>query len=53
MPERGSQAPNIAPVGSAITAIRPMSMTSNGPAWTVPPSSLVRAAVSSALATVT
>jgi hypothetical protein len=40
-------------VGSAITAIRPTSMTSNGSAITVAPASLAFAAVSSADATVT
>ena len=49
----GSQAANIAPLGSAITAMRPASPTSNGPATTVPPSSPALAAASSALATVT
>ena len=36
-----------------MTAIRPASMTSNGGAWTLAPSSAALAAVSSASATVT
>jgi len=47
------QMPNIAPAGSAITAIRPAVITSKGPAWTCPPSSAAFAAASSAFATVT
>ena len=49
----GSHRHRAAPVGSAITAIRPASITSNGSASTVPPSSSARAAGSSADATVT
>jgi hypothetical protein len=44
---------NTAPAGSCSTAMRPASITSNGGASTVPPSSLARFAASSALATVT
>ena len=49
----GSQAMKKAPCGSWSTAIRPASITSNGPAWTDPPCSLTFAAVASALSTVT
>ena len=48
----GSQIRNQAPCGSWMTAIRPTSITSNAGAWTVPPSSVARFAVSSALCTV-
>ena len=50
---RGSHRHNAAPAGSATTAIRPKSITSNGSAKTVPPSSPARPADSSADATVT
>jgi hypothetical protein len=41
----------IAPVGSWMTAMRPMSLTSNGSINSVPPSSLALAAERSALST--
>jgi hypothetical protein len=49
----GSQTMKKAPCGSWITAIRPASMTSNGGACTLAPSSAAFAAASSALSTVT
>ena len=51
--ERGSHRHSAAPTGSMITAIRPTSITSNGSAATVAPSSAARAALSSTDATVT
>jgi hypothetical protein len=48
---RGCQTMKKAPWGSRITAIRPTSITSKGPACTSPPSSLARSAVASALST--
>ena len=50
---RASHRHSAAPTGSMITAIRPTSITSNGSAATLAPSSAARAAASSALATVT
>jgi hypothetical protein len=44
---------NVAPSGSAKTAVRPTSMTSNGSFTTLPPASRALAAVSSALSTET
>jgi len=49
----GCQTPNTAPVGSAKSAIRPMSITSIGSTTTLPPAALTLAAVSSASATLT
>ena len=46
-----SQTQNTAPSGSAQTAIRPASMTSNGSVRTLPPASRTFATVSSALST--
>ena len=42
----------MAPVGSMATTMRPEVNTSKGPFITVPPSSVIRGAVSSALSTV-
>ena len=50
---RGSHKHSAAPVGSAMTAIRPTSITSNGSATTVAPRFFACCAVSSADATVT
>jgi hypothetical protein len=50
---RASHRHSAAPVGSAITDIRPASMTSNGSACTVAPSSSARAVTSSTDDTVT
>ena len=47
----GSQMPKAAPVGSAKTAMRPASSTSNGSMNAWPPASLTFAAVSSAFST--
>ena len=47
----GCQTMKKAPCGSWMTAIRPASMTSNGGAWTVAPSSPARSAAWSALST--
>ena len=49
----GSHRHSAAPTGSTITAIRPTSMTSNGSAAIVAPSSDARAADASADSTVT
>src|SRR2546425_11519352 len=49
----GCHTHDIAPVGSAITAIRPASMTSNGGAMTEPPAPGTCAAVASTSVTVT
>ncbi len=49
----GCQMQKTAPVGSAITAMRPASITSKGSANRVPPSSRTLAAVASASSTVT
>ena len=53
MLDPGSQTASAAPVGSASTAIRPASMTSNGSAMRLAPSSFALAAAASADATVT
>ena len=45
---RDCQTPNTAPPGSAATAIRPTSITSNGSISTMPPAALIRLAVPSA-----
>jgi hypothetical protein len=47
------QTQNAAPSGSANTAMRPASMTSNGSVKTLPPAARTRDAVSSALSTQT